>query len=341
MATGTLTIKWGAGGAANNTTAYHDPLPADPDPTVTLFGNAAVSWTGTANLGSITIGGLQAGETLSSSTLPAHFTLTQNSDGTYTLAYTGPPGQSSTTVWDAALNSIKFHSTNDPALGTTDTLTFTAKTTGGDNFTRANIGSEDIQYMCFYLGTLIRTPDGEVAVENLKPGDHVLTTEGVVKKINWLGRQTISTVFADPTRVLPVRIKAGALGENVPSRDLLVSPDHAMFVDGVLIQASALVNGSSIVRETRVPRVFTYFHIELDDHSLILAENAPAETFIDNVDRLGFDNWSEFEALYPEGRAVEELPYPRAKAHRQVPVYIRVALADRAQIIGAADSAVA
>ena len=193
MATGTLTIKWGASGAANNTTAYHDPLPADPDPTVTLFGNAAVSWTGTANLGSITIGGLQSGETLSSSTLPAHFTLTQNSDGTYTLAYTGPPGQSSTTVWDAALNSIKFHSTNDPALGTTDTLTFTAKTTGGDNFTRANIGSEDIQYMCFYPGTLIRTPDGEVAVETLKPGDLVLTADGAVKPVNWLGRQTIST----------------------------------------------------------------------------------------------------------------------------------------------------
>ena len=164
--------------------------------------------------------------------------------------------------------------------------------------------------MCFYPGTLIRTPDGEVAVENLKPGDHVLTTEGVVKKINWLGRQTISTVFADPTRVLPVRIKAGALGENVPSRDLLVSPDHAMFVDGVLIQASALVNGTSIVREAGVPRVFTYFHIELDDHSLILAENAPAETFVDNVDRLAFDNWSEFEALIPKAGPSRNRPIP-------------------------------
>ena len=92
----------------DNTTGVPRSVARGSDPTVTLFGNAAVSWTGTANLGSFTIGNLLSGETLSSSTLPAHFTLTQNSDGTYTLAYTGPPGQSSTTVWDAALNSIKL-----------------------------------------------------------------------------------------------------------------------------------------------------------------------------------------------------------------------------------------
>jgi hypothetical protein len=52
-------------------------------------------------------------------------------------------------------------------------------------------------------------------------------------------------------------------------------------------------NGTSIVRETDVPEVFTYYHVEVDDHSLILAENTPSETFVDNVDRLNFDNWAE------------------------------------------------
>jgi len=53
-----------------------------------------------------------------------------------------------------------------------------------------------------------------------------------------------------------------------------------------------------------VPRVSTYYHVEVDDHSLIFAENTPAETFVDDVDRLGFENWAEHEALYPNGKHV-------------------------------------
>jgi hypothetical protein len=102
----------------------------------------------------------------------------------------------------------------------------------------------------------------------------------------------------------------------------------------MLIQAGALVNGMSIVRETNAPEAFTYYHVELDDHSLILAENTPAETFIDNVDRLAFDNWAEYEALCPDGKSIEEMPYPRAKAHRQVPQAVRAMLAARGALIG-------
>ena len=148
-------------------------------------------------------------------------------------------------------------------------------------------------------------------------------------------------VFADPVRVLPIRIKAGALDENIPARDLLVSPDHALLVEGAVFQAGALVNGTSIPRATNVPQTFTYFHVEVDDHSLILAENTPAETFVDNIDRMGFDNWNEYQELYPEGKQITELPYPRAKAHRQVSVRTRIMLAARAQAIEADTAAVA
>lgn len=198
------------------------------------------------------------------------------------------------------------------------------------------ITSYDDTISCFMAGTMIRTPDGEVAIETLKGGDLVLTHDGRSVPVDWLGIQTVSLRFADKMRVLPIRIRAGALAENVPSRDLLVSPDHALLVEGALIQAGALVNGTSIVRETNVPTTFTYYHVEVEDHSLILAENTPAETFVDNVHRLGFDNWAEHEALYPNGKHVEELPYPRAKSHRQVPVSIRVMLGARAQGLGTA-----
>jgi hypothetical protein len=188
--------------------------------------------------------------------------------------------------------------------------------------------------ICFLAGTMIRTPDGEAAVETLKRGDRVLTADGRAMPVSWLGIQTISRRFADPLRTLPIRISAGALGENTPARDLLLSPDHAILVDGALIHAGALVNGTSITRETDMPAVFTYYHVEVDDHALILAENTPAESFIDNVDRLNFDNWAEHQALYPNGKEISELPYPRAKSHRQVPVNIRVMLAERALATG-------
>ena len=79
-----------------------------------------------------------------------------------------------------------------------------------------------------------------------------------------------------------------------------------------------------------MPERLTYYHVELDDHSLLLAENTPAETFVDNVDRLAFDNWAEHEALYPHGKPIVEMPYPRAKAHRQVPQAIKRQLEARA-----------
>jgi sugar lactone lactonase YvrE len=189
------------------------------------------------------------------------------------------------------------------------------------------------QTICFMAGTMIRTPDGDTPIEGLQRGDLVVTAAGETKPVAWLGRQTVSSRFADPVRSWPVRIKAGALQENSPARDLLVSPDHALLVEDVLIQAGALVNGTSIARETAVPSMFVYYHIELDDHSLILAENAPAETFVDNVDRLGFDNWAEHEALYPNGKPVDEMQHPRAKARRQVPIHIRAKVDARAKAL--------
>ncbi len=183
--------------------------------------------------------------------------------------------------------------------------------------------------VCFMSGTCILAPSGEMNVEDLKSGDLVLTADGRAVPVRWIGRQTVLRAFAGETS-LPVRIKKSALDENIPSRDLLVSQQHALFVDGILIQAGALINGTTIVRERDVAGKFVFYHVELDDHSLILAERTPAETFVDNVDRANFDNWREYEALYPEGKAILEMPYPRAKAYRQVPGAIRGRLAERA-----------
>jgi len=202
-------------------------------------------------------------------------------------------------------------------------------------------GGTDISIVpCFCAGTRIRTPSGQAAVETLKIGDLVQDIDGRAVPIRWIGTRVIASRFGDPLRVLPIRIQAGALGENIPARDLLVSPDHAMFLDGKLIQAGALVNFSSITREANIPETFTYYHIETAEHSLILAEDAPAETFIDCVDRLAFDNWAEHETLYGDSPGIAELPYPRAKSARQLPSSLKRFLAARAAALkGAALSA--
>jgi hypothetical protein len=166
-------------------------------------------------------------------------------------------------------------------------------------------------------------------------GDPVLTADGVVAPIRWIGRRSLHAygaggyLRADPLSVMPIRIEAGALAPCLPAGDLLVSPDHALLIDGILIQAGALVNGVSIRREHRLPERFTFYHVELADHALILAEGMPAETFVDNVDRLAFDNWAEHEALYGNSPSIAEMPYARAQSHRQVPPEIRARLLAR------------
>ncbi len=92
-----------------------------------------------------------------------------------------------------------------------------------------------------------------------------------------------------------------------------------------LIQAGALVNGTTIVREPNVPEIFTYYHIELASHELILAEGAWTESFVDNADRMSFDNWPEYQAL-GIAEPVMEMQYPRAKAARQMPYAVRAHL---------------
>ncbi len=184
---------------------------------------------------------------------------------------------------------------------------------------------------CYLEGTRIAVSETvSVKVESLKIGDLVLTGDGREAPVLWVGRRVVARIFADALGAMPIRIKAGALCEMTPTRDLLVSTCHALMIDGLLIQAGALVNGTSIVREYDVPETFTYYHVELDGHFLILAEGVAAETFIDNVGRMAFDNWDEHEATFPGGRALEEIDLPRVQSARQLPSLLRQYLDDRA-----------
>ncbi|HUN50274.1 MAG TPA: Hint domain-containing protein, partial [Candidatus Sulfotelmatobacter sp.] len=163
--------------------------------------------------------------------------------------------------------------------------------------------------VCYCAGTQLQTPEGAVAVEDLAVGQTLMTASGAARPVRWIGHRKIDLLrHPEPELVRPIRIAAGALGDNVPSRDLLVSPDHGMLVDGALVPARLLVNHHSITEETRLAAV-TYFHVELDSHDIILAEGAPAESYLDTGNRDIFAN-APVTAITPDMSAGQRLRTP-------------------------------
>jgi hypothetical protein len=141
---------------------------------------------------------------------------------------------------------------------------------------------------CFARGTRILTPAGYAPVEQLQPGNLVVTATGTAKKLRWVGWRSVDlTDHRRPDAVRPIRITAGALAEGVPARDLRLSPDHALLLDGLLVPVKYLVNNATILREQDCLAV-TYFHLELDHHDVILAENVLTETYLDTGNRGNF-----------------------------------------------------
>jgi hypothetical protein len=164
---------------------------------------------------------------------------------------------------------------------------------------------------CYVKGTQIATAVGEVRVEDLEIGDFVETVHAGMQKIKWIGRRSYDGRFIAGNRdILPICIKRHAIAENVPARDLFVSPGHAICIDGALIHAIRLVNGVSVIQAECVETV-TYYHIELETHEVIFAENCPAETFLGEDFRQQFQNAWQFSHLYPGESATETMCLPR------------------------------
>lgn len=180
----------------------------------------------------------------------------------------------------------------------------------------------ETEILCFVRGTQIATSSGPKAVQDLRREDWVYTKSGGLVPVKWLGRQRFNPLFGIAN--LPICIKAGALGAGVPTSDLYVSPDHALCIDDcLLVHASALVNGRTIYQVREWPGDVEYYHIETENHEIILAEGAPVETYMDNVSRSAFYNHAEYEALYPQAAKMVELDLPRVKYARQLPNFVK------------------
>ena len=161
-------------------------------------------------------------------------------------------------------------------------------------------GGVELAYLaCFATGTRIAVPGGQRAVEEIAAGDVVTLATGGWSKVVWAGRRTLDLRrHARPEQAQPILIEASAIADGVPARDLLVSPDHAIFLDGHLIPAKALQNGASI-RQLDLSRV-TYHHIELVTHGVVLAEGLAAESYLETGNRNAFEGHEDSLILHPD-----------------------------------------
>jgi hypothetical protein len=191
---------------------------------------------------------------------------------------------------------------------------------------------------CFLAGTRILTEHGEIRVEDLQEGDRVMTRDAILEQVRWIGRRRIDiAAHRHPDMCRPIRIRRDAIAPGQPHRDLLVSPDHAIFLDGLLIQARLLVNFRTILQDDSFRHV-EYFHMELDRHAIVLAEGLETESYLDTGNRGTFENAEMPLALHPDfggdqgqREAMSCAPFA-VDAARVEPVWRR--LAARAEALG-------
>ena len=141
-------------------------------------------------------------------------------------------------------------------------------------------GAISVDIPCFLAGTRIATDRGLVEVQDLCTGDSVkVVDDDSLQPIVSIGSHFVDcTRHSAPQAIWPVRIAVGAFGPGRPIRDLWLSPDHAVYLDGVLIPVKHLINGVTIMR-VRV-REARYFHVELPRHAVLLAEGLPVESYL-------------------------------------------------------------
>ncbi len=199
------------------------------------------------------------------------------------------------------------------------TLRFTE---GGDDNSLGSILDNISLMVCFAAGTRIKTPRGDVNVEDLRVGDLVSTLEGEAKPIRWIGSRTLDRfdLLANPN-MRPVLIRQGALGQGMPNHDLKVSPQHRLMLRSkvaqrVLGDAEALVPAKKL---THLPDIdvqadcteVQYFHFVLEEHSIVIAEHAYTESLYtgsEALKMLGPDALEELAFLFPDLAVTQPTP---------------------------------
>lgn len=223
------------------------------------------------------------------------------------------------TAWGWSLTNVIYDNLN-PENGTVEFLDGVGNVIGTMTFT----GIEQV-IPCFTPGTMISTDRGEVLVEDLQVGDRVMTRDSGFQTLRWVGRRSLSIadLIVKPA-LRPIEISQGALGQGLPLRDMKVSPQHRMLIEGaraemlfadpeVLVAAAHLTVLPGV--EQKLTAGVTYIHLLFDRHEIICADGAWTESFQPAMRMLnGMDDTqrTEIAELFPE-LAGEDFDYPAAR----------------------------
>ncbi|MGD7069829.1 Hint domain-containing protein [Acetobacter sp. AAB5] len=197
----------------------------------------------------------------------------------------------------ADITSVTYPTADQVTLSLTNGATVTLNIAGAEKagYTLVPDANGDLIYeVCFLSGSMIRTPDGDVAVEDIQIGDQVVTfdwesNKSIPRPVTWVGKThaTIRPDLPHDEAGYPVRILKDAIADGVPYKDMLITAEHSLFFDGKFVPVRMLVNGVSIFYDTSITS-YDYYHVETEQHSVITADGMLTESYLDTGNRRAF-----------------------------------------------------
>ncbi len=184
--------------------------------------------------------------------------------------------------------------TTDATTGDTYTVTLNIPNVEATGFNLVNDNQGGTIITCFLAGSMICTPDGDVAVEDLQIGDQLVAFDWehdreVTRPVVWVGKAhaKVRAGLPDDEAGYPVRILKNAISDGVPYKDMLITAEHCLCFEGKFVPARMLVNGFSIFYDKSITS-YDYYHVETDQHSVITADGMLTESYLDTGNRRAF-----------------------------------------------------
>lgn len=204
----------------------------------------------------------------------------------------GTPATVTGISYDGLLGASTLTFSNGDTLALQGQYQDTDPKAAGYVSTVADADGEGTVLVCFLAGSMIRTPDADIAVEDLCAGDTIIAMVNDApqpRTITWAGRAhaMVRPELPDDEAGYPVRILKDAISAGVPYKDMLITAEHCLYFEGRFVPARMLVNNTSIFYDRAITS-YDYYHIETQEHAVIIADGMLTESYLDTGNRRAF-----------------------------------------------------